>query len=145
MMRNLSALGAGAIFGLGIAISGMGDPAKVLNFFDIFGTWDASLALVMVSALAVAAAGYRLVFARRAAPMFDAKFHLPTATEIDAKLIGGSVVFGIGWGITGFCPGGAIPALGFAPWPTMLFLAAMGVGIVIARAMQALKGSKPFI
>lgn len=143
MMRILSALAAGIVFGLGIAISGMGDPAKVLNFFDIFGIWDPSLALVMGSALTVAAIGYRLVFAQRTAPMFDAKFNLPTAKNIDAKLVGGSAVFGVGWGISGFCPGGAIPALGFAPWPTALFLASMGAGILIAQRLQAMPSGKP--
>lgn len=138
MMRIISALGAGIIFGLGIAISGMGDPSKVLNFFDVFGTWDPSLIFVMGSALITAAVGYRLVFGRRAAPLFDTKFHLPTGNQIDAKLVGGSAIFGIGWGISGFCPGGAIPALGFAPWPTALFLASMGAGILIARQIQAM-------
>ncbi len=137
MMRVISALGAGVVFGLGIAISGMGDPAKVLNFFDIFGTWDPSLAFVMGSALVTAMIGYRLVFARNTVPLFDTKFHLPTGTKIDAKLVGGSAVFGIGWGISGFCPGGAIPALGFSPWPTALFLLSMGAGILIARQIQS--------
>lgn len=138
MMRNLSALLAGAVFGVGIAISGMGNPAKVLNFFDIFGTWDPSLALVMASALTTAAIGYRIVFGARSKPLFDAKFHLPTSRDIDAKLVGGSALFGIGWGISGFCPGGAIPALGFAPWPTALFLVSMGAGILIARQIQSM-------
>jgi uncharacterized membrane protein YedE/YeeE len=138
MMRNISALLAGAVFGVGIAISGMGNPAKVLNFFDIFGTWDPSLALVMASALTTAAIGYRITFGARSKPLFDAKFHLPTSRDIDAKLVGGSAIFGIGWGISGFCPGGAIPALGFAPWPTALFLISMGAGILIARQLQNL-------
>lgn len=138
MKRILSALAAGVIFGLGIAISGMGDPAKVLNFFDLLGTWDPSLAFVMGGALITAAIGYRIIFGRRQAPIFDTKFHLPTSNAIDAKLIGGSALFGIGWGIAGFCPGGAIPALGFAPWPTALFLISMGAGILFARWLQAL-------
>jgi uncharacterized membrane protein YedE/YeeE len=138
MKRIFSALAAGVIFGLGIAISGMGNPAKVLNFFDLLGTWDPSLAFVMGGALITAAIGYRILFGRRQAPMFDTKFHLPTSNAIDAKLIGGSALFGIGWGIAGFCPGGAIPALGFAPWPTALFLISMGAGILFARWLQAL-------
>jgi uncharacterized protein len=142
MLRILSALAAGAVFGLGIAISGMGDPAKVLNFFDIFGTWDPSLAFVMGGALVTAAIGYRIIFGRQTTPLFDTKFHLPTNKSIDARLIGGSAIFGIGWGISGFCPGGAVPALGFAPWPTALFLAAMGVGILIARKLQTLPAFK---
>lgn len=138
MKRILSALAAGMIFGTGIAISGMGNPAKVLNFFDPFGTWDPSLVFVMVSALVTTAIGYRLLFGRRQGPLFDSAFHLPTARTIDAKLVGGSALFGIGWGIAGFCPGGAVPALGFAPWPTALFLISMGGGMLFARWLQAI-------
>jgi len=141
MNKSLSALvgafGTGIIFGLGIAISGMGDPSKVLNFFDVFGAWDPSLLVVMVSALVTAAIGYRLVFGARKAPLFDSQFHVPDSRNIDGKLVGGSALFGVGWGISGFCPGGAIPALGFAFWPTALFLTSMLVGIVIARNLQA--------
>jgi uncharacterized protein len=137
--RNiLSALLAGMIFGIGIAVSGMGNPAKVLNFFDPFGTWDPSLAFVMGGALGTAAVGYRLIFGRRTAPLFDTHFHLPTGTAIDARLVGGSALFGVGWGIAGFCPGGAIPALGFAPWPTALFLVSMCGGILLARRLQTM-------
>ncbi len=142
MNRILSALGAGLVFGLGIAISGMGNPAKVLNFFDVLGTWDPSLIFVMGGALITTAIGYRIVFGARSAPMFDAKFHLPTSKTIDVKLVGGSALFGVGWGISGFCPGGAIPALGFAPWPTALFLISMGGGILLARWLQALPSRK---
>ncbi len=138
MQRSLSALVAGLVFGLGIAISGMGDPAKVLNFFDVLGTWDPSLAFVMGGALVTTAIGYRVIFGRRQAPLFDTRFHLPTTRAIDAKLVGGSALFGVGWGISGFCPGGAIPALGISPWPTVLFLAAMGAGILLARWLQGL-------
>jgi uncharacterized membrane protein YedE/YeeE len=137
MKQILSAMIAGAIFGLGIALSGMGNPAKVQNFFDIFGTWDPSLAFVMGGALIVTFIGYRVLFGARSSPLFDTTFHLPTLRAIDFKLIGGSAVFGIGWGISGFCPGGAIPAMGFAPWPTALFLAAMAAGMIIARALKA--------
>jgi uncharacterized membrane protein YedE/YeeE len=142
MNRILSALGAGLVFGLGIAISGMGNPAKVLNFFDVLGTWDPSLIFVMGGALITTAIGYRIVFGARSAPMFDAKFHLPTSKTIDVKIVGGSALFGVGWGISGFCPGGAIPALGFAPWPTALFLISMGGGILLARWLQALPSRK---
>jgi uncharacterized protein len=136
MKQVVAALICGMIFGLGIAISGMGNPAKVINFFDVFGTWDASLAFVMGGALVTTAVGYRLVFGR-GAPLMDTQFHLPTAHTIDAPLIGGAAVFGIGWGIAGFCPGGAIPALGFAPWPTALFLVAVIGGMMLARGLLA--------
>jgi hypothetical protein len=124
---------AGLVFGLGIAISGMGNPAKVINFFDPFGTFDPSLAFVMGGALAVAIPGYRLIFARMRAPAFDQTFHLPVKRDLDRRLILGSAVFGVGWGLSGFCPGGAVPALGFAPWPTLAFLGALAVGIAMAR------------
>lgn len=102
MNRIISALAAGLVFGLGIAVSGMGNPAKVLNFFDPLGTWDPSLAFVMGGALIVAAIGYRVIFGGLTKPLFDLKFILPTSTTIDAKLVGGSALFGVGWGIAGF-------------------------------------------
>ena len=110
-MKPLYALLTGLVFGVGIAISGMMNPAKVLNFFDLAGSWDPSLAFVMGGALIVAFIGYRLVW-KRGTPVFAERFQIPTATAIDARLVGGSALFGIGWGIAGFCPGAAIPALG---------------------------------
>jgi hypothetical protein len=118
----------GVIFGTGIVLSGMANPAKVINFFDVAGTWDPSLAFVMGGALIVTAIGYRLVFGRER-PLFEGRFNLPTARNLDARLIGGSAVFGIGWGIAGFCPGGALPALGTGHRPEVLiFTAAMLAG-----------------
>jgi len=104
----------GLVFGLGIALSGTINPAKVLNFFDLAGSWDPSLAFVMGGAPAVTAIGYRLVFGR-SRPLIDDRFHMPKARAIDARLIGGAAIFGVGWGISGFCPGGALPALGTGP------------------------------
>lgn len=136
MARLLSALLAGLLFGSGIAVSGMINPAKVLNFFDLAGAWDPSLAFVMGGALAVAAIGYRIVL-RRPRPLLDERFHLPTARRIDPPLLAGSAVFGIGWGITGFCPGGSIPALGLGQPSAMLFVGAMLAGIGLARLTRA--------
>ena len=110
-MKLIFELITGLVFGVGIAVSGMMDPAKVLNFFDVAGTWDPSLAFVMGGALIVTFIGYRLVW-KRNAPLFGGRFQVPTGTDIDMKLVGGSALFGIGWGIAGFCPGAAIPALG---------------------------------
>lgn len=129
----------GAIFGLGIAISGMANPAKVLNFFDVAGSWDPSLIFVMGGALITTAIGYRLVFGARARPVFDAEFHLPVNKSIDARLLTGSAAFGVGWGIAGFCPGGAIPALGFGGIEVIAFMGAMVIGIVLARAVDGLR------
>lgn len=122
----------GALFGLGIVISGMGNPAKVVNFFDIAGTWDPSLIFVMGGALAVTLVGYRLVVPKDR-PLFDAAFHLPVARQIDRRLVGGSAVFGIGWGIAGFCPGGALPVLGAFDASVWLFTGALVAGILAVR------------
>lgn len=134
-MRFLIVFLIGALFGTGIALSGMANPAKVLNFFDLAGSFDPSLAFVMAGALAVAAPGYALLFRMRNKPLFDQSFRLPKASAIDAKLIGGSAVFGIGWGIAGFCPGASIPALGLGHASAAIFVAALLVGILIARRL----------
>lgn len=124
----------GLVFGIGIALSGMMNPAKVLNFFDIAGTWDPSLAFVMGGALVVTGIGYRAVW-RRAQPLFGGTFQVPNATHIDPKLVSGSALFGIGWGIAGFCPGAAIPALGTGRWEVVLFIAAVVAGLALRRLM----------
>ncbi len=134
-MKHAIGFAIGLVFGTGILVSGMANPAKVQNFFDITGTWDPSLAFVMAGALPVTAVGYRLVF-RRPAPVAAFDFNLPTNRNIDARLIAGSAVFGVGWGIAGFCPGGALPALGTGRWEVVLFVAALIVGILMAKAMQ---------
>lgn len=134
-MRFLIVFFIGALFGTGIVLSGMANPAKVLNFFDLAGSFDPSLAFVMAGALSVAAPGYALLFRSRQKPLFDSTFRLPKASAIDAKLIGGSAVFGIGWGIAGFCPGASIPALGLGHASAAIFVAALLVGILIARRL----------
>ena len=136
-MKLVYAWLTGLVFGLGIAISGMINPAKVLNFFDIAGTWDPSLAFVMGGAVTVTFIGYRLVW-RRPAPLFERAFQLPTARQIDLRLVGGSALFGIGWGIAGFCPGAAIPALGTGRWEVALFVTAVIVGLGLARLVRGL-------
>lgn len=133
MLKLILTVFTGAIFGIGIAISGMANPAKVLNFFDIFGTWDPSLAFVMGGALITAAIGYRIIFGTRTKPVFEPSFMVPQNKTIDRRLVAGSATFGVGWGIAGFCPGGAIPALGLGYSETLIFVAAMVAGIVLAR------------
>ena len=137
-MKHVYALLTGLVFGTGIAVSGMMDPAKVLNFFDIAGTWDPSLAFVMGGALVVTFLGYRLVW-RREAPLFGVRFQVPTSTVLDGKLIGGSALFGIGWGIAGFCPGAAIPALGTGRWEVALFLVSVIAGFLLRRMLPVAK------
>lgn len=131
-MRPIIAYLIGLVFGLGIAISGMANPAKVLNFFDIFGGWDPSLAFVMGGALVVTFIGYRLVFSLPH-PLAGDRFTLPTATKIDARLIAGAGLFGVGWGLAGFCPGGALPALGTGRVEVALFVLAVIVGLLATR------------
>ena len=131
-MRLLFAFATGLVFGCGILISGMGNPAKVLNFFDIAGTWDPSLAFVMGGALLVTAIGYRLVF-KMERPVLASSFSLPTKQDLDVKLIGGAAVFGIGWGMTGFCPGGLVPVLGLGMGEPLLTAAAILAGMLAAR------------
>jgi uncharacterized membrane protein YedE/YeeE len=103
----------GLVFGLGLIVAGMSDPAKVLNFLDLAaissGGWDASLAFVMVGAIVVTFIGFKLVLRRRQ-PIFGEHFHLPTATDLNARIVAGPAIFGIGWGLAGFCPGPALTA-----------------------------------
>lgn len=122
----------GLVFGIGIAISGMMNPAKVFNFFDVAGSWDPSLAFVMGGAVIVTFVGYRLVW-RRDVPLFGSTFTQPNSRIIDKNLIGGSALFGVGWGIAGFCPGAAIPALGTGRWEVALFLVAVTAGFYVRR------------
>src|SRR6056297_2418228 len=123
-MRLIATYLIGLVFGVGISISGMVNPAKVLNFFDFAGSWDPSLIFVMGGALVTTFIGYRLVFGR-SRPLLAQRFALPGNTRIDAQLIGGSATFGIGWGIAGFCPGGALPALGTGRLEVFAFIGAV--------------------
>lgn len=139
-MAILAAFAIGLVFGLGIVISGMANPAKVLNFFDVAGNWDPSLAFVMGGALIVTSLGYRLLLDRQA-PLLAPRFGWPAAREIDLSLMGGSVIFGIGWGIAGFCPGGALPALGTGRVEVLFFVAAMAAGIVLTNQLKRSLGA----
>ena len=126
----------GLIFGLGLVLSGMSDPAKVLNFLDLAaigsGTWDASLAFVMAGAIAVTFVGFEWVL-RRARPFFGEKFQLPTSRELDVRIVAGPAIFGVGWGLVGFCPGPAFTALGFGSRAAVIFVVAMIAGMLLAR------------
>jgi uncharacterized membrane protein YedE/YeeE len=130
--RALAALGAGTVFGVGLAVAQMTDPRKVLGFLDIAGAWDASLLFVMGGGAALAMAGYFLVL-KRPAPVWDAAFHLPTRTAIDRPLLIGSALFGIGWGLAGYCPGPAISSLGLGHAEALWFLPALFAGFALQR------------
>jgi len=134
-MKNLVGLSAGLIFGLGLIISGMADPAKVQNFLDIFGTWDPSLAFVMGGAIAITMPGFWLV-TRRATPFFHHSFHMPTSRDLDARLLSGAAVFGVGWGLGGFCPGPALTALPVGASGTLVFVPMMLIGMLVSRRMN---------
>lgn len=136
MIRTVSAFLIGLVFGTGLLLSGMADPSKVLNFFDFAGSWDPSLAFVMGGALLVAAIGYRLVLARPA-PVLASSFSLPALTTLDARLLAGAALFGIGWGIAGFCPGGVVPALGLGRIEPFVFAAALVTAIGAVRLFEA--------
>ena len=133
-MRILVSAIAGLVFGLGLIVSGMADPAKVQNFLDPFGTWDPSLAFVMLGAIAVTFAGYRLVF-RRGRPLLADTLSAPSKTDIDVRLLAGAGLFGIGWGLSGFCPGPAIVSLPLFATGTLVFVPAMLGGMLVARAL----------
>ena len=124
----LSAAISGIIFGIGLALAGMLNPAKVAGFLDIFGLWDPSLMLVMAGGIAVNSAGYFL-FLRSGKPLFASSFSLPEARQIDKKLIIGSVLFGVGWGLAGLCPGPVVASIGLDPLSILPFLAVMLAGL----------------
>jgi hypothetical protein len=136
--RSLTSFLLGALFGIGLIVSGMIYPQKVQDFLDVSGEWDASLALVMGGALLVTALTFPLIVKRRE-PLFATKFHLPTAKEIDAKLIVGAALFGIGWGLGGFCPGPAIVGLLSGSTAPIVFVAAMIVGMVLHRVYHDMR------
>ena len=135
MQKIIASLVAGLVFGIGLHVSGMANPAKVLGFLDITGHWDPSLIFVMAGALLVTAIGYRVVW-RRPAPMLDSKFFVPTRTDIDLPLIGGAAIFGIGWGLVGICPGPALSTLFLGVWPIWLFVASMIAGMMITARLR---------
>ncbi len=124
----------GLIFGAGLILSGMANPAKVQNFLDLFGTWDPSLAFVMGGAVLVAALGYRIA-AGRSAPLLGGAFQIPNRTDIDTRVIVGPALFGIGWGLGGFCPGPALTALGLGTTGALAFVPAMLIGMWAARTL----------
>ncbi|HZP75110.1 MAG TPA: YeeE/YedE family protein [Pseudolabrys sp.] len=128
-MVHLASFGCGLIFGIGLVISGMTQPAKVLGFLDLFGAWDATLAFVMAGALAVSSVGYALA-RRRGMPLLTPTLQWPTRKDIDAPLVSGAALFGIGWGLVGLCPGPALVDLLSLSWPVLGFVIAMAIGMV---------------
>ena len=134
MSALYSAFGAGFVFGIGLWISGMANPEKVLGFLDVTGNWDASLTLVMGSAVAVTLTGFRF-FSSRKKPILEEKFELPDRKDIDLPLLAGAAVFGIGWGIAGYCPGPALTSLSTLSTESIVFVSAMIAGGLLHRLM----------
>ncbi|MBD9649866.1 YeeE/YedE family protein [Ensifer sp. ENS09] len=142
--RILASILCGLLFGAGLVVSDMINPARVLAFLDVAGNWDPSLAFVMGGALIPSGAAY-IIRARCAAPLLDSRFHVPENASIDWKLVTGAALFGLGWGLVGLCPGPAIAALSTGRWETAVFVAAMMVGMSAYRFSLggALKTNSP--
>lgn len=131
-MKNIVALFCGLVFGIGLAMSGMTDTAKVLGFLDIFGAWIPDLAFVMGGAVCITLLAFPFVL-RRKHPLLSPNFSLPPDKSIDSRLLGGAAIFGLGWGIYGYCPGPAISALVYLDWKTAVFVTAMLLGMALAN------------
>ena len=141
-MLVFTSLLAGLVFGVGLILSGMANPAKVLGFLDLFGRWDPSLAFVMGGAVAVSAVAF-FIARRRSVSLLGAALKLPTARQIDRRLVIGSVLFGIGWGIAGFCPGPALVALGMGEAKAVVFMVAMLAGMGLFELLEWKKQQSP--
>ncbi|MCC5809816.1 MAG: YeeE/YedE family protein [Ectothiorhodospiraceae bacterium] len=141
MQRTLlTAFIAGLIFGVGLLVSGMANPEKVLGFLDLAGAWDPSLAFVMAGAIAVGLIGFRLA-GRRAQSLLSEPMHLPMRGDIDSRLVLGGLGFGVGWGLAGFCPGPALVALGALELKALVFVAAMLAGMALFEVLERRPGN----
>lgn len=138
-MKLLMALSAGLLFGLGLSLGGMTQPAAVIGFLDIFGRWDPRLAFVMGAAVLTTAVGYRWVL-RRPRPLLELHFRLPTLRRPDGRLVGGSALFGIGWGIAGYCPGPALASISDGRESLLLLVATMTFGWRLASRLRPQAG-----
>lgn len=134
-MRKLTAFLAGLIFGIGLLLSGMANPAKVLGFLDLAGAWDPSLALVMIGAIGAAILPFSWA-KRQSRSLLDAPMRLPERRDLDRRLIGGGLVFGIGWGVAGICPGPALAVLLSGHWQVVVFVLAMLGGMLLYTALE---------
>jgi uncharacterized membrane protein YedE/YeeE len=132
---------AGLLFAVGLALAGMTQPGKVIGFLDVAGAWDPSLAFVMIGAIAVYFIATRLV-KRRSAPLAGGGFHLPTRRDLEPNLLIGAGLFGIGWGLAGYCPGPGITSLGTGALPALTFVASMAVGMLLHEGAQRLRKAR---
>jgi uncharacterized protein len=141
-MTVFTSLLAGLVFGLGLIVSGMANPAKILGFLDLSGSWDPSLAFIMAGAIAVGLIAFAMA-GKRTVSILGADMKLPTARHIDRRLVGGSLLFGIGWGVAGFCPGPGLVALGMGEAKAAVFVAAMLAGMALFEGLERRKKSRP--
>ena len=142
MKVKLGAFLGGLLFGVGLAVSGMTQPAKIVGFFDFFGSWDPSLAFVMLGALLVYTPIYRAVVGKWSRPIWAQGFSLPTRKDIDGRLIAGSALFGVGWGLGGYCPGPAFTSVGARSEQALIFGAALIVGVGAYQILQRTREAK---
>ncbi len=140
-MTALASFACGLLFAIGLGVSGMTQPSKVVAFLDITGNWDPSLALVMVGAIGVHALSYRWI-TRRRSPLLGGTFRIPGEATIDGRLLAGAAIFGIGWGMIGYCPGPAVAAVGGGTKAALWFVAAMIAGVVLYRRLDAMIGRR---
>jgi uncharacterized membrane protein YedE/YeeE len=134
VMKTFAGYAAGLLFGLGLAVSGMTDPARVVGFLDVAGAWDPTLMFVLGGAVVTTFIGYRWVL-RRSTPLLGGVFQLPTKQDLDARLLGGAALFGIGWGLSGYCPGPAIASIGGLSLPLLAMLVTMVLGWFAAKRL----------
>ena len=136
MRTALVSFVAGLVFAAGLGVSGMTNPLKVAAFLDVTGAWDPSLAFVMIGAIGVHAV-LRIFIARRGRPLFDDRFHLPTRVNVDGRLVLGAATFGVGWGLSGYCPGPAVVSLASGAVAPVVFVAAMAVGMLAVSKVSS--------
>lgn len=134
-MRNIVGLLAGALFGFGLAIAQMTNPAKILHFLDFYGAWDPTLALVLAGAVLVTGISFRFIL-KRPKPILESQFHLPSSRAIDTRLVAGAAIFGIGWGLGGYCPGPGVAAIAGGLWAPLVFVAGLILGTLGHRWLQ---------
>ena len=135
LYQGVVALATGLLFGAGLAVSGMNDTSKVQGFLDLAGRWDITLAFVMMGALAIGLITFRLIL-KRDKPLIAEAFHLPTKTKLDKRLVGGALLFGLGWGLVGYCPGPALASLAHGYWQTLVFVFAMFAGAHLSKKLN---------
>jgi uncharacterized membrane protein YedE/YeeE len=138
MKALLASFASGLLFAVGLGVAGMTKPSKVVGFLDLFGPWDASLAFVMVGAIAVYFTLHRVI-TKRATPLFDAQFHLPTRRDIDGRLVLGAAIFGIGWALGGFCPGPGLVSASSGSMAALVFVLSMAVGMKVEQKLTQWK------